>query len=311
MQQTAAQQALRERSAAERAAKAAVSLEEHVRAAVTRAAADAAAEALEPGEVARLSRAAGEAARAAWNARVAGGGGDASAVAEALAAEANAQDAAAEEESFGEVSTWSDYHLQPGIGGLRHPDVIQQTSALSSVKLPPVWYRHCLPRELVECGWISAPQLETLTYACQSHETLLPNGRVRQGLLLGDGAGVGKGRQLAALIVENFLRGRKKAVWVSVSNDLALDAARDLYDLGLLEQVHRRPRADAPAPTPPRRRPRADAPAPTPPRRPPAPFAVPDRHLPLQFVLPPAPPRPRPPQADPHLRAQAPDLRPA
>jgi hypothetical protein len=60
---------------------------------------------------------------------------------------------------------------------------------------------------------------------------------MRQGFLLGDGAGVGKGRQLSGVFLENFLRGRKKAIWVSVSTDLAVDAARDLYDLGVLDCV--------------------------------------------------------------------------
>lgn len=43
---------------------------------------------------------------------------------------------------------------------------------------------------------------------------------------------VGKGRQLAGTILENFLHGRRKHVWISVGNDLALDARRDLDDLG-------------------------------------------------------------------------------
>ena len=48
----------------------------------------------------------------------------------------------------------------------------------------------------------------------------------------GDGAGVGKGRTIAGLIYENYLNGRKKAIWVSVSNDLKYDADRDLGDIG-------------------------------------------------------------------------------
>jgi hypothetical protein len=48
----------------------------------------------------------------------------------------------------------------------------------------------------------------------------------------GDGAGVGKGRTIAGLIYENFLQGRKKAIWVSVSNDLKYDSERDLKDIG-------------------------------------------------------------------------------
>ena len=37
---------------------------------------------------------------------------------------------------------------------------------------------------------------------------------------MGDGAGVGKGRTIAGLILENWHRGRKKAMWFSASNDL-------------------------------------------------------------------------------------------
>ena len=43
---------------------------------------------------------------------------------------------------------------------------------------------------------------------------------------------MGKGRTIAGLIHENFLQGRKKAVWVSVSNDLKYDSERDLKDIG-------------------------------------------------------------------------------
>ncbi len=42
----------------------------------------------------------------------------------------------------------------------------------------------------------------------------------RAGFLLGDGAGMGKGRTLAGFVVENIARGRKKHVWISVSSDL-------------------------------------------------------------------------------------------
>jgi hypothetical protein len=48
------------------------------------------------------------------------------------------------------------------------------------------------------------------------------------GFFLGDGAGVGKGRQLAGTILENWNCGRKKHIWLSVSADLKLDAERDL-----------------------------------------------------------------------------------
>lgn len=55
----------------------------------------------------------------------------------------------------------------------------------------------------------------------------------------GDGAGVGKGRTIAGVIFENYMKGRKKAIWVSVSNDLKYDAERDLKDIGASKiEVH-------------------------------------------------------------------------
>lgn len=68
-------------------------------------------------------------------------------------------------------------------------------------------------------GSLSALQLEAITYASQQHEQFLPD-KTRAGFLIGDGAGVGKGRTVAGIIFENYLRGRKRAIWVSVSSDL-------------------------------------------------------------------------------------------
>ena len=60
----------------------------------------------------------------------------------------------------------------------------------------------------------------------------------RAGFLIGDGAGVGKGRTIAGIIYDNYLKGRKRAIWVSVSNDLKYDAERDLRDVGAEIDVH-------------------------------------------------------------------------
>ena len=48
----------------------------------------------------------------------------------------------------------------------------------------------------------------------------------------GDGAGVGKGRTIAGLILENWRRGRRKHLWLSVGSDLKIDSQRDLKDVG-------------------------------------------------------------------------------
>uniref|UniRef100_A0A668AMZ7 Protein strawberry notch homolog 1 n=1 Tax=Myripristis murdjan TaxID=586833 RepID=A0A668AMZ7_9TELE len=122
--------------------------------------------------------------------------------------------------------------------GMRHPDPVVETSSLSSVNPPNVWYRLSITEETIDHGWLSALQLEAITYAAQQHETFLPNGD-RAAYLIGDGAGVGKGRTIAGIIYENYLLGRKRSLWFSVSNDLKYDAERDLRDIGAKNiQVH-------------------------------------------------------------------------
>ncbi len=102
---------------------------------------------------------------------------------------------------------------------------------MASVEPPDVWYELELPDDVIDGGKLSALQLESVVYTSQQHEQFLPDGN-RAGFLVGDGAGVGKGRTIAGIIYENYCRGRKRAVWVSVSNDLKYDAERDLKDIG-------------------------------------------------------------------------------
>ena len=54
----------------------------------------------------------------------------------------------------------------------------------------------------------------------------------RRGWFLGDGTGAGKGRQVAGIILDNKLKGRKRALWISVSDRLLEDAQRDWAALG-------------------------------------------------------------------------------
>ncbi len=69
----------------------------------------------------------------------------------------------------------------------------------------------------------------------QEGETLSEPVRFRRGWMLGDGTGCGKGRQVAAIILDNRMRGRKKALWLSQSDKLLEDARRDWTALGGLE----------------------------------------------------------------------------
>ena len=55
---------------------------------------------------------------------------------------------------------------------------------------------------------------------------------------------MGKGRQLAACAYEHLLTGGSRVLWVSVSSDLRIDAARDLDDLGL-QQLELFPKRDS------------------------------------------------------------------
>ncbi|XP_036385163.1 protein strawberry notch homolog 1 isoform X2 [Megalops cyprinoides] len=143
-----------------------------------------------------------------------------------------------EEEELGHAETYAEYMPMKLKIGLRHPDPVVETSSLSSVNPPDVWYRLSIPEESIDRGWLSALQLEAITYAAQQHETFLPNGD-RASYLIGDGAGVGKGRTIAGIIYENYLLGRKRSLWFSVSNDLKYDAERDLRDIGAKNiQVH-------------------------------------------------------------------------
>ena len=56
--------------------------------------------------------------------------------------------------------------------------------------------------------------------------------RFRRGWFLGDGTGCGKGRQIAAVIWDNFARGRNRALWLSQSDKLIEDARRDWQAIG-------------------------------------------------------------------------------
>ena len=56
--------------------------------------------------------------------------------------------------------------------------------------------------------------------------------RFRRGWMLGDGTGCGKGRQVAAVILDNRLKGRTRSLWLSQSDKLLEDARRDWAAVG-------------------------------------------------------------------------------
>merc|ERR1719319_678465 len=144
--------------------------------------------------------------------------------------------AAEDEEDMGVIETYSNYKPSKLKVGRPHPDPVVETASLASVESADVWYQLSLPEDCINERKLSALQLESIVYASQQHEQILPDGN-RAGFLIGDGAGVGKGRTIAGVIYENYLKGRKRAIWVSVSNDLKYDAERDLSDIGAADKV--------------------------------------------------------------------------
>ena len=67
----------------------------------------------------------------------------------------------------------------------------------------------------------------TARYAYEQHDVVAHQA---YGFIVG--AGIGKGRELAGIVAQQWARGVRKHLWISVSNDLKFDAERDLRDLG-------------------------------------------------------------------------------
>ena len=123
---------------------------------------------------------------------------------------------------------------RPAIKGAAHPGDIVETTTMATVKLPKATYRPNLPANV----GISAVQMEAVQMAGQQNEILLPGG-FRAAALIGDGTGVGKGREAAAYLWDNWRQGRKRLVWVSKNWDLVQDAMRDLTGIGAGDEMLR------------------------------------------------------------------------
>ena len=63
-------------------------------------------------------------------------------------------------------------------------------------------------------------------------ETMSDPVRFRRGWMLGDGTGCGKGREVAAILLDQWIRGRRRALWLSHSDKLIEDARRDWTAIG-------------------------------------------------------------------------------
>lgn len=111
-----------------------------------------------------------------------------------------------------------------------HPAKVSESAAMSAIEPPVVTYKPNIPQSVVENGVLSDVQLEAISYAGQSHSQTLPNGNTR-GFFLGDGTGIGKGRTIAGMMLDNYNQGRKKSLWVTLNSSLVNDAKRDVKAL--------------------------------------------------------------------------------
>ena len=138
-------------------------------------------------------------------------------------------------------------------GSQAHPTRLVQSAAMASVAPPTPSYRPHVPANLVSDGLLSDAQLESVIQAGEAHSGHLAGSwtvdatfdivavapddaanavRFRRGWFLGDGTGAGKGRQVAGILLDNWLKGRRRAVWLSKSDKLIEDAQRDWSALG-------------------------------------------------------------------------------
>ena len=116
-------------------------------------------------------------------------------------------------------------------GAQPHPTPLVESAAMADTTSPETDYIPDIPIEVIESGKISNIQLEQAVYSGAAHEKILPNGE-RRGYFDGDGTGVGKGRTIAAILWDNWRRGRTKAVWLSEKFSLFKDAQRDIGQAG-------------------------------------------------------------------------------
>lgn len=130
-----------------------------------------------------------------------------------------------------------------------HPTMLVESAAMASIHAPKPAYVPRLPEQIVAKKLLSAAQLETVVYAGDAWSRTLPGRFVvdpksvqltesadgatyRTGFFLGDGTGAGKGRQAAACIMDQWLRGKRRHIWISKNAPLLEDARRDWTALG-------------------------------------------------------------------------------
>ena len=135
-----------------------------------------------------------------------------------------------------------------------HPSALVQSAAMASIRPPAACAQPRLPTAVISSGILSDAQLEHVVLAAEAHSHHLATEyviseewddadpvapgthhgavRFRRGFMIGDGTGTGKGRQAAALLLDSWLRGSRRLLWLSFSATLIKDARRDWTALG-------------------------------------------------------------------------------
>jgi hypothetical protein len=125
-------------------------------------------------------------------------------------------------------------------GSKAHPTQLVQSAAMASVSPPKPSYRPHLPADLVSAALLSDAQLESVIYAGEVHSGYFAGSwtvddtfdvvsaapdegddavRFGRGWFLGDGTGAGMGREVAGIILDNWLKGCRRALWISESDN--------------------------------------------------------------------------------------------
>lgn len=103
-----------------------------------------------------------------------------------------------------------------------HPSKLIQSATLATVSPPEARYRPRLTRRVIQSGRISNAQFEFIVAAGEAHGRHLPvdpdfaqeERRKRVGIYLADGTGAGKTNEMLGVVLDNLLRGRRKAILV-------------------------------------------------------------------------------------------------
>lgn len=121
---------------------------------------------------------------------------------------------------------FDEYHSSISVpGSKKHPASLVESAPLASIDPPPITRKLAIDKKVIESGDLSDAQLDAIATVGAMNDQYLPAAHgttpIRAGALVGDGTGVGKGREIAGVIMDNWNRGRKKALIVTKNDELA------------------------------------------------------------------------------------------